>query len=147
MPDIPYYFICFSDFLVSIWLCFDRLPYLEMDPGPCKHSSTSSPTMSTIPQFFLMFWVFCGYFWIDYHIRYWTLDPENVTHHHHHHPPIFSDFLAIFWLFLDRLLYLDLDPGPWALDPGPSKHYPPSSPPSPIFFLIFLLFYCHFSFK
>ena len=75
----------------------------------------------------MIFWVFCGYFWIDYHIRYWTLDPENVTHHHHHHPPIFSDFLAIFWLFLNRLPYLDLDP-------GPCKHYPPSSPPSPNFF-------------
>ena len=36
--------------------------------------------------------------------------------------------LAIIWLFLDRLPYLELDPGPW-------KHYPPSSPPSPNFSL------------
>ena len=109
---ISYFFLFF---FVSIWLFFDRLPYLEMDPGPCKCFSTSSPTMGTIPQFFLIFWVFCSYFWIDYHIGHWTLNSENVTNHHHHHPPIFSDFLAIFWLFLDRLLYLDLDPGPWTL--------------------------------
>ena len=112
VPDIPYHFIFFSNFLVSIWLFLDRLPYLEMDPGPCKCSSISSPTMGTIPQIFLIFWVFCSYFWIDYHVGHWTLNPENVTHHHHHHPPIFPYFLAIFWLFLNRLPYLDLDPGP-----------------------------------
>ena len=105
----PIPFIFWFDFLVIIWLFFDRLP---LGPGPCKCFSTSSPTMSTIPQFF---YDFLGILWLFLdRLPYWAQDPENVTHHHHHHPPNF-------WLFLNRLPYFR--PGPWTLNPANVTHH------------------------
>ena len=59
-PDIPYAIYIFFR-LVIIWLFLDRLPYLELEKA--------LPTIiTTIPQFFLIFWLFSSYFWIDYHV-------------------------------------------------------------------------------
>ena len=53
-----------------------------------------------------------------------------------HHSYVFSNFFAIFWLFLDILPYSDICPGPWK---QPQCHHQQWAP-SPIFFLIFWLF-------
>jgi hypothetical protein len=117
-------FLYFSHFLLIFWLYAGRLPYLEVYPRPWKYYPTSSLTMSTIPQFYLIFLTFYDYFWIDYHIWMSILNPEHISkcdHHKWEHPVIFYDCATIFWLFLDRFLYLEMHLGPWKQSPRSSS--------------------------
>ena len=88
--------------------------------------------------FWSSFW-FYGYFWLDYCI--WTLKMlATIITNNEHHGPIFSDSSAIFWIFFGSLPYMKMHP-------RPSKCFLMSLPTvrtSPQFFLIFLMFHCHF---
>ena len=93
------------------WSC-DHHPNTPLH-GPWQVESSLSCFSSLFGQ---TRWDFL--FWMDPEV-----DPDGSAYLIHH-----SYFfrLAIIWLLLNRLPYLELDPGPW-------KHCPPSSPPSPNF--------------
>ena len=139
MPDISYTIDIFICFFCNILFIFSssikKLPYLDVALVPKQSTPTSSSTVIPICSFF---WLFGNYLAIFLLItifgnRPWT---PKTTRHHNHYPPIFPDFSVIFWPLLDRLPYLEIDPGPW-------------KQPSIIttilqFFLIFRLFSCSF---
>ena len=101
----------------------------------------------TIPIFFLIFLKF--FYLIHLNFLFWTstLDPANTSQQYW--PPFlfFSWFYYYYFSYfhpkLQMFPYLDMHTGPWKQHPFPQHHHQPS----PIFFLIFRLFYCYFSFS
>ena len=124
-------------------------PFLGIYPRPWMHHPT---ILTTTPIFFWFFSIFYTCFSSRnenvsiFGNAHWILKTVPSQHHHQSIPVLFSDFFSILLpFFIQKSIffpYLEVCTGPWN-----STHPSPVMTTIPIFFVIFLLFYWHFSFS
>ena len=152
-PPLPFFSDFFPYFIPVFHLEMKMFPYLEMPIGSWKQCP---PSIITNPSlfFFLIFSLFyCHFssrkaFFSIFGSVHWTLKQYPSITSNDNHPYLFCDFFAILLIFFIQHTHI-FQIWKCVLDPENNAQY--GHQPSPIFFsiffLIFSLFYCYFSFS
>ena len=101
-----------------LWLFLEILPYLNVHSGLWTYSQITSLPVSTASNFLWFFCIFGDDTRFECPSQTLNIFLNDITTSEHI-LQFSMIFLAIFWLFLDRLPYSKMYPGLWKYSPRP----------------------------